>query len=48
LKNLEGDSDHHAERHDIQLALAALKALENESRIWPTIGECARKDYPDA
>jgi hypothetical protein len=27
-KNLEGDSDHHAERHDMQLALAALTILE--------------------
>lgn len=35
LKNLEGNSDHHAERHEMQSALAALNCLENEVRIWP-------------
>jgi hypothetical protein len=38
LKDLEGDSDHHAERHEIQTALAALSCLEIETRIWPTVG----------
>jgi hypothetical protein len=38
LKDLEGNSDHHAERHEIQTALAALTCLELEARIWPTVG----------
>jgi hypothetical protein len=38
LKDLEGNSDHHAERHEIQTALAALTCLEIETRIWPTVG----------
>jgi hypothetical protein len=37
LKDLEGDSDHHAERHEIQTALAALTCLELEASIWPTV-----------
>jgi hypothetical protein len=36
LKDLEGNSDHHAERHEMQSALAALNCLEDETRIWPT------------
>ena len=48
LKNLEGDSDHHAERDDMQLALAALTMLENETRFWPTIGGRALNDDSDA
>jgi hypothetical protein len=36
LKDLEGDADHHAERHEMQSALAALTCLEDEVRIWPT------------
>jgi hypothetical protein len=39
LKNLEGDSDHHAERHDMESALAALAILQDEARTWPTVGE---------
>jgi hypothetical protein len=39
LKDLEGDSDHHAERHEIETALAALGGLELETRVWPTVGE---------
>jgi hypothetical protein len=35
LKDLEGNSDHHAERHEMQSALAALASLEDETRIWP-------------
>ena len=35
LKDLEGNSDHHAERHEMQSALAALTCLEDETRIWP-------------
>jgi hypothetical protein len=38
LKDLEGNSDHHAERHEIQAALAALTGLEIETRMWPTVG----------
>jgi hypothetical protein len=36
LEELEGNSDHHAERHDMQAALAALTSLDDETRIWPT------------
>jgi hypothetical protein len=36
LKDLEGNADHHAERHEMQSALAALTSLEDETRIWPT------------
>ena len=36
LKDLEGNSDHHAERHEMQSALAALTSLQDETRIWPT------------
>ena len=36
LKDLEGNSDHHAERHEMQSALAVLTSLEDETRIWPT------------
>ena len=38
LKDLEGDSDHHAERHEIETALAALGGIELETRIWPKVG----------
>jgi hypothetical protein len=34
LRNLEGDSDHHAERHRMETALNALKTLEAETRNW--------------
>jgi hypothetical protein len=36
LKGLEGNSDHHAERHEMQLALATLTRLENEVSLCPT------------
>lgn len=36
FKDLEGNSDHHAERHEMQSALAALTSLQDETRIWPT------------
>jgi hypothetical protein len=36
LKDLEGNSDHHAERDEMQLALAALTCIEDEVRLWPT------------
>jgi hypothetical protein len=36
LKDLEGNSDHHAERHEMQSALAALTRLEDEVSICPT------------
>jgi hypothetical protein len=35
LKDLEGNSDHHAERHQMQSALAALTLLEDEASVWP-------------
>jgi hypothetical protein len=37
LKELEGNSDHHSERHEIQTALAALTSLELETRLWPAL-----------
>src|SRR5579864_6578460 len=36
FKDLEGNSDHHAERDEMQSALAALTSLQDETRIWPT------------
>jgi hypothetical protein len=36
LKDLEGNPDHHAERHEMEWALAALTHLEDEVRIWPS------------
>jgi hypothetical protein len=36
LKDLEGSSDHHAERHEMESALAALTGIEDETRSWPT------------
>jgi hypothetical protein len=36
LKDLEGNSDHHAERHEMQSALATLTRLENEVSLGPT------------
>jgi hypothetical protein len=36
FKDLEGNSDHHAERHEMQSALAALTSLQDETRSWPT------------
>ena len=44
LKDLEGNSDHHAERHEMQSALAALVRLEGETRIWPTAAICTLED----
>ena len=35
LKDLEGNSNHHAERHEMESALAALNCLEDEVKIWP-------------
>jgi hypothetical protein len=34
LRDLEGDSDHHTERHRMETALKALETLESESRNW--------------
>ena len=34
LRNLEHDSDHHTERHEMEKALTALKTLEAETRNW--------------
>jgi hypothetical protein len=34
LRKLEGDSDHHTERHRRETALKALETLESESRNW--------------
>jgi hypothetical protein len=36
LRDLEGNSDHHAERHEMQSALDALTGLEQETSRWPT------------
>ena len=37
LKDLEGSSDHHAERHEMQSALATLTRLEDEVSICPPV-----------
>jgi hypothetical protein len=34
LRDLEHDSDHHAERHQIENALRALSVLEGEVKHW--------------
>jgi hypothetical protein len=34
LQDLEHDSDHHAERHEIENALTALSMLEGEVQHW--------------
>ena len=34
LHDLEHDSDHHAERHEIEKSLRALSELEVETRNW--------------
>jgi hypothetical protein len=34
LRDLEHDSDHHAERHQIENALRALSQLEVETQQW--------------
>jgi hypothetical protein len=34
LQDLEHDSDHHAERHEIESALRALSMLEDEVKQW--------------
>jgi hypothetical protein len=34
LQDLEHDSDHHAERHEIDSALRALYILESEAHYW--------------
>ena len=34
LRDLEHDSDHHAERHQIENALRALSMLEGEVQDW--------------
>ncbi len=38
-KDLEGSSDHHAERRDMDAALEILNGLEDESRVWPLVGQ---------
>lgn len=37
-KDLKGDSDHHAERYEIEAALKVLESLEAETREWPVLG----------
>jgi hypothetical protein len=34
LRELEGSSDHHAERHEMTAALAALKSLGEQALDW--------------
>ena len=36
VQALKGNPDHHAERHEIESALAALTSLEDEASIWPS------------
>jgi hypothetical protein len=43
LHDLEHDSDHHAERHQIENALRALSALEVETQEWPIIPDWNKK-----
>jgi hypothetical protein len=45
LKDLNESSDHHAERHDMQMALAALTRLENEVSLRPPVDR-AKKSTP--
>jgi hypothetical protein len=45
LKDLTDSSDHHAERHDMQTALAALTRLENEMSLRPAV-DCAKMPAP--
>jgi hypothetical protein len=47
LKDLKGNSDHHAERHEMESALAALAGLEDEVKIWPTSGGRASQRNKD-
>lgn len=35
LQDLKGNPDHHAERSEMQSALAALTCLEDEASNWP-------------
>ena len=37
LHDLEHDSDHHAERQQIETALRALSVLEVETQQWPNL-----------
>ncbi len=46
LKDLDGNSDHHAERHDMQSALAALTRIENEVSLCPPDGDRAKTTPP--
>jgi hypothetical protein len=46
LKDLNGNSDHHAERHDMQTALAALTRIENEVSLCPPDVERAKRPPP--
>ena len=34
LRELEGNSDHHAERHEIEAALTSLTVVEKEAQNW--------------
>ena len=43
LLDLEGNPDHHAERHEMESALAVLTCLEDEVKIWPSASGCALK-----
>ena len=46
LNDLKGSSDHHAERHEMESALAALTCLEVEVEIWPTAAARLRPKKP--
>jgi hypothetical protein len=43
LHDIEHDSNHHAERHQIENALTALSVLEVETREWPIIPDWNKK-----
>ena len=36
LQDPKGNPDHHAERHEIESALAALTSIDDEASIWPS------------
>ncbi len=48
LQDLKGNPDHHAERHEIESALAALTCIEEEASIWPTAATQLRPKKPTA
>ena len=48
LKQLEGDSNHHSERHQIGSALVSLMVLEEESHRWSAVAGHPNQKAPPA